>query len=116
MSGVKFIYNQWRNLGVWFKNYGTTVHFWAPTLNWCFVFAGLNDMRKPPEIISVRMTGVLCGYSAVFMRYALMIQPKNYILFACHACNEAVQSYNLTRGLRYQAAKKALENEQPQTT
>ena len=34
---------------------------------------------------------VMCLYSALFMRFALAIQPKNYLLFACHVCNEAVQ-------------------------
>ena len=29
-------------------------------------------------------------------RFALAIQPKNYLLFACHACNECVQ-LNLLR-------------------
>lgn len=31
------------------------------------------------------------------MRFALAIQPRNYLLFACHAANETVQLYNLSR-------------------
>ena len=48
--------------------------------------------------ISGRMTGALVIYSATFMRYALAVQPKNYLLFACHFINEGAQ---LTQGYRY---------------
>jgi hypothetical protein len=44
------------------------------------------------------MTGALCIYSATFMRYALAVQPKNYLLFLCHFVNEGAQ---LTQGYRY---------------
>jgi mitochondrial pyruvate carrier 1 len=44
------------------------------------------------------MTGALIIYSATFMRYALAVQPKNYLLFACHFVNEGAQ---LTQGYRW---------------
>ena len=44
------------------------------------------------------MTGALVIYSATFMRYSLAVQPKNYLLFACHFINEGAQ---LTQGYRY---------------
>lgn len=44
------------------------------------------------------MTGALVIYSATFMRYALAVSPKNYLLFACHAINFSAQS---TQGYRY---------------
>lgn len=44
------------------------------------------------------MTGALTIYSATFMRYALAVQPKNYLLFACHFVNEGAQ---LTQGYRW---------------
>jgi hypothetical protein len=44
------------------------------------------------------MTGALVVYSATFMRYALAVQPKNYLLFLCHFVNEGAQ---LTQGYRY---------------
>jgi len=37
------------------------------------------------------------GRSTLFMRFAWMVQPRNYILFACHTSNVAIQSYNLSR-------------------
>lgn len=44
------------------------------------------------------MTFALVVYSATFMRYALAVTPKNYLLFLCHFVNEASQ---LTQGYRY---------------
>lgn len=65
------------------------------------------DMRKDPSLISGRMTfgttlliyaritynviQALTMYSALFMRFAWMVQPRNYLLFSCHFTNEAVQ-------------------------
>lgn len=85
----------------YFKEYGMTTHFWGPVANWGFLIAGLSDMKKSPEMLSERMTGVLCGYSLLFMRFAYMVQPRNYLLLTCHACNETVQLTNLFRKLRY---------------
>uniref|UniRef100_A0A7C8ZNJ0 Mitochondrial pyruvate carrier n=1 Tax=Opuntia streptacantha TaxID=393608 RepID=A0A7C8ZNJ0_OPUST len=58
---------------------------------------GLVDMKKPPEMISGNMTAAMCIYSALFMRFAWMVQPRNYLLLACHASNETVQLYQLSR-------------------
>jgi hypothetical protein len=44
------------------------------------------------------MTLALTCYSAVFMRYALAVTPKNYLLFGCHIINFSAQ---LTQGYRY---------------
>ncbi|KAG2583804.1 hypothetical protein PVAP13_6KG257700 [Panicum virgatum] len=91
-----------------------TSHFWGPVANWGFVIAGLVDMNKPPEMISGNMTAVMCVYSGLFMRFAWMVQPRNYLLLACHASNESVQLYQLSRWARAQgdnnetSAEKAL--------
>ncbi|GAU18023.1 hypothetical protein TSUD_51330, partial [Trifolium subterraneum] len=74
-----------------------TTHFWGPVANWGFVAAGLADINKPAEMISGNMTGAMCVYSALFMRFAWMVQPRNYLLLACHASNETVQLYQHTR-------------------
>ncbi|RDW57926.1 pyruvate transporter MPC1 [Aspergillus mulundensis] len=50
------------------------------------------------QSISGQMTGALVIYSATFMRYALAVSPKNYLLFACHAINFSAQC---TQGYRY---------------
>ncbi|KAG8388080.1 hypothetical protein BUALT_Bualt02G0087900 [Buddleja alternifolia] len=102
-----------------------TTHFWGPVANWGFVIAGLVDMQKPPEMISGNMTAgltlnlityffstfkfglfitilflinaAMCVYSGLFMRFAWMVQPRNYLLLACHASNETVQLYQFSR-------------------
>eukprot|EP00170_Pyropia_yezoensis_P003277 contig_13648_g3284 len=56
-------------------------------------------MYKPPDAVSERMTGALCVYSALFMRFAWRVQPRNMLLFYCHATNETVQLYQLQRCL-----------------
>ncbi|KAE9452526.1 hypothetical protein C3L33_15570, partial [Rhododendron williamsianum] len=80
-----------------------TTHFWGPVANWGCVIAvccnwwirqGLVDMKKSPEMISGNMTGAMCIYSALSMRFAWMLQPRNYLLLACHASNEMVQLYH----------------------
>lgn len=48
--------------------------------------------------ISPQVTAALIGYSSTFMRFAMAVQPKNYLLFACHTVNLGAQ---LTQGYRY---------------
>lgn len=96
-----------------------TIHFWGPIANWGFVISvfisyilqGMYDINKSPKYISKRMTGgknknnfnlVLCVYSMLFMRFAWMVQPRNYLLLACHVANETVQVFQLSRVIRYE--------------
>ena len=44
----------------------------------------------------------MCIYSLLFMRFAWAINPRNYLLFACHASNEAVQLNQMRRVLSVQ--------------
>lgn len=55
-----------------------TTHFWGPVANWGFVLAALSDMKKPAEMISPKMTGVLCVYSLLFMRFSWMVQVSAF--------------------------------------
>eukprot|EP00743_Colponemidia_sp_Colp-15_P004606 GILK01004965.1.p1 GENE.GILK01004965.1~~GILK01004965.1.p1 ORF type:complete len:119 (-),score=11.87 GILK01004965.1:198-506(-) len=95
-------------MAAWFRTFlksptgPMTTHFWGPVANWGIVLAGLVDMKKSPEYISGRMTATLCVYSALFMRFAWMVQPRNYLLLACHACNETVQLTQLGRKIQYE--------------
>ncbi|EFJ19442.1 hypothetical protein SELMODRAFT_39178, partial [Selaginella moellendorffii] len=83
---------------IWNSEVGPkTTHFWGPIANWGFVAAGLADLSKPPELMSGNMTCAMCIYSALFMRFSMAIKPKNYLLFGCHAANETVQLYHLSR-------------------
>ncbi|KAM5228828.1 LOW QUALITY PROTEIN: mitochondrial pyruvate carrier 1 [Ctenodactylus gundi] len=82
-------------------------HFWGPVANWGLPIAAINDMKKSPEIISGRMTFALCCYSLTFMRFAYKVQPRNWLLFACHATNEVAQLIQGSRLIKYEMTKKA---------
>ena len=84
-----------------------TTHFWGPVANWGFVGAGIADSNKSADKISGRMTTVLFFYSILFMRFALRVQPKNYLLFACHLSNATCQAYLLSKVYRAEQEKKA---------
>ena len=53
------------------------------------------------QVISVPLTTSLCIYSGLFMRFAWMVQPRNYLLLTCHAFNECAQLWQLKRGMQY---------------
>ncbi|CAN8018528.1 unnamed protein product [Ixodes persulcatus] len=65
--------------------------------NWGIPIAAIADIKKDPSFISGKMTTALCIYSLLFMRFALKVQPRNLLLFACHFTNEAAQ---ITQGCR----------------
>jgi len=79
-------------------DYFCSTHFWGPASNFGIPIAAVMDTQKDPDIISGRMTIALVGYSSVFMRYALAVTPKNYLLFGCHAVNFSAQ---VTQGYRF---------------
>ncbi|SCW00476.1 LAFE_0C05028g1_1 [Lachancea fermentati] len=81
--------------------YVFTTHFWGPVSNFGIPLAAVYDLKKDPELISGPMTGALILYSAVFMRYAMAVTPKNYLLFGCHIVNETAQLGQAVRFLNY---------------
>ncbi|KAF8321189.1 UPF0041-domain-containing protein [Clavulina sp. PMI_390] len=83
------------------REYFFSTHFWGPVANWGLPLAALSDLNKSEEIISGTMTGTMIAYSAVFMRFAWRVQPRNYLLFACHLTNATAQSVQLARFTNY---------------
>ncbi|EPX71778.1 uncharacterized protein SOCG_03715 [Schizosaccharomyces octosporus yFS286] len=95
--------NVMKRFGVWlkspdFRRYLMSTHFWGPLSNFGIPIAAILDLKKDPQLISGQMTSALVAYSAVFMRYAWMVSPRNYLLLGCHAFNCTVQS---VQGLRF---------------
>ncbi|XP_012135474.1 mitochondrial pyruvate carrier 2 [Megachile rotundata] len=80
----------------------TTVFFWAPTFKWCLVIAGIGDVQRPPDTISLYQTASLMVTGAIWSRYSLVITPKNYNLFSVNAFTSMTGAYNFVRGLLYQ--------------
>ncbi|KYN08325.1 Brain protein 44 [Cyphomyrmex costatus] len=84
----------------------TTVFFWAPTFKWGLVIAGIGDINRPVDTISLSQTASLMITGAIWSRYSLVIIPKNYNLFSVNLFTCATGAYNFTRGLLYQMAQK----------
>lgn len=62
--------------------------------------------------ISPQFTAALTLYSGTFMRYAMAVTPKNYLLFACHFINfnsQLVQGYRWY-DFNYQGGKAKWDN------
>lgn len=57
-----------------------TVFFWAPTIKWCLVAAGLADLTRPADKLSVYQNLALCATGAVWTRYCFVITPVNLYL------------------------------------
>lgn len=75
-----------------------TTHFWGPVANWGLGLSGAYDAAMlGPEVINERMSGTQVIYSALFMRFAWQVQPRNYILFSCHGFNVCAQANQVRR-------------------
>ncbi|KAI0712950.1 UPF0041-domain-containing protein [Cerioporus squamosus] len=59
-----------------------TVFFWAPMMKWCLVAAGLKDLSRPAEKLSVSQNLALAATGFIWVRYSLVITPINYSLAA----------------------------------
>ncbi|KAI0689296.1 hypothetical protein BC835DRAFT_1407877 [Cytidiella melzeri] len=59
-----------------------TVFFWAPMMKWCLVAAGLNDLTRPADKLSVSQNIALAATGAIWVRYSFVIVPVNYSLAA----------------------------------
>ncbi|KAI6230128.1 Mitochondrial pyruvate carrier [Aphelenchoides fujianensis] len=57
-----------------------TVFFWAPTIKWALVGAGLADLARPAEKLSVSQNVALAATGLIWTRYCLVIRPVNYYL------------------------------------
>eukprot|EP01061_Rhynchopus_euleeides_P017347 TRINITY_DN2882_c0_g1_i1.p1 TRINITY_DN2882_c0_g1~~TRINITY_DN2882_c0_g1_i1.p1 ORF type:complete len:250 (+),score=90.73 TRINITY_DN2882_c0_g1_i1:123-872(+) len=99
----------WRGLwaAVRHPEYGwKTTHFWGPVANWALVGSAVWDgTQYGPEVISAPMTITMCIYSALFMRFAWAVQPRNYLLLSCHGFNEVAQLNQLYRVTKYKQEK-----------
>lgn len=49
------------------------------------------------SLINLFLSVALIVYSLLFMRFALKVQPRNMLLFACHFTNETAQIIQLSR-------------------
>lgn len=87
------------------KGWWHSAEFWGAMgalAGWGMSGSAIYDAaQQGPEVISLTMTPVLIVYSALFARWAWVVQPRNTFLAACHATNVAAQSNQLRRALEY---------------
>ncbi|TDL17269.1 UPF0041-domain-containing protein [Rickenella mellea] len=59
-----------------------TVFFWAPMMKWCLVAAGVKDLGRPADKLSVSQNVALAATGFIWVRYSFVIIPVNYSLAA----------------------------------
>ncbi|CAD6995722.1 mitochondrial pyruvate carrier 2 [Ceratitis capitata] len=85
-----------------------TVFFWAPLFKWSLVIAGLSDLARPAESLSVPQCAALAATGIIWSRYSLVIIPKNYSLFAVNLFVGLTQVIQLGRAYMYQMEQNKL--------
>ncbi|PPQ89920.1 hypothetical protein CVT25_009712 [Psilocybe cyanescens] len=59
-----------------------TVFFYAPLMKWCLVAAGLKDLNRPADKLSISQNLALTATGFIWVRWSLVITPVNYSLAA----------------------------------
>ncbi|KAL2911787.1 Mitochondrial pyruvate carrier 2 [Polyrhizophydium stewartii] len=85
-----------------------TIHFWAPAMKWGLVIAGLSDLQRPAEKLSLTQTIALAATGIIWSRYSLVITPVNYNLFSVNIFVGATGCYQLYRIWDYKQGLKKL--------
>lgn len=94
-------------IGIAFRRYWQsesgprTVHFWAPTLKWGLVIAGLSDAKRPVEKISGAQNLSLLTTASIWTRWSFVITPKNYMLAAVNFFLGMTAGFHILRIANY---------------
>lgn len=83
-----------------------TIFFWAPAVKWGLVIAGLGDLARPVDKVSISQSSALLATGVVWARYSLVVIPKNWSLCAVNVFVASSALYQVVRGARYQMALK----------
>lgn len=72
------------------------------------MLAGLGDLSRPAEQLSISQSASLFATGVIWSRYSLVIIPKNYGLFSVNVFVAGIQLIQLTRAYNHaQAIKKS---------
>ncbi|KZV82133.1 putative mitochondrion protein [Exidia glandulosa HHB12029] len=90
-----------------------TVFFWAPMMKWALVIAGISDLKRPADKLSVTQSAALAATGtrslssllkcsnilagAIWVRYSFVIIPVNYSLAAVNVFVGGTGMYQLYR-------------------
>ncbi|XP_076236287.1 uncharacterized protein LOC143180442 [Calliopsis andreniformis] len=87
-----------------------TIFFWAPAFKWGLVIAGLGDLQRPANQLSVGQSSALGITGLIWTRYSLAITPKNWSLFSVNLFVAITSMYQVGRAIKYQREQSALQN------
>ncbi|CAD6201360.1 GSCOCG00000163001-RA-CDS [Cotesia congregata] len=90
-----------------------TIFFWAPAFKWGLVIAGLGDLQRPADKISMSQSGALGVTGVIWTRYSLAITPKNWSLFSVNLFVAFTALYQVARAIKYQQEQKSKPTELP---
>ncbi|KAF7993470.1 hypothetical protein HCN44_010065 [Aphidius gifuensis] len=85
-----------------------TIFFWAPMFKWGLVIAGLGDLSRPAEKISISQSGALGLTGLIWTRYSVAITPKNYSLCSVNFFVACTALYQVARAIKYQRDQEAI--------
>lgn len=97
MSALNFAFRRFWNSETGPK----TVHFWAPTLKWSLVLAGLSDIKRPVEKVSGAQNLSLLATALIWTRWSFVIKPKNYLLASVNFFLGCTAGYHISRIINY---------------
>ncbi|KAI8890121.1 UPF0041-domain-containing protein [Backusella circina FSU 941] len=81
-----------------------TIHFWAPAMKWSLVIAGIGDMQRPAEKLSLTQNLSLMLTGLIWSRYSMVITPKNYSLFAVNCFVFGTSVIQMGRIMKYRTS------------
>ena len=73
------------------------------------MIAGLKDLSRPAETLSISQSASLAATGVIWSRYSLVIIPKNYALFSVNVFVALTQIIQLYRAFSYQQSLKSTE-------
>lgn len=88
-----------------------TIFFWAPAVKWGLVIAGLGDLQRPADKVSIGQSSSLAMTGVIWTRYSLAITPKNWSLFSVNFFVACTALYQIGRAIKYQREQAALADQ-----
>lgn len=77
-----------------------TVHFWAPMSKWLISGASFLDLDRPTDKVSITQYTALTLTGFFFSRYAILVQPVNYMLCTVNIALFSSSAWHLGRKIK----------------
>jgi mitochondrial pyruvate carrier 2 len=73
----------------------------AQMCKWGLVLAGIKDLTRPAELLSVEQAAAIGATGYIYSRFSMVITPKNYTLLSVNVFVAITQTIQLFRALNY---------------